>query len=133
MNSYREQFFEWVNEQPLYQAMNLRTKEMALHLVDCWLNNSYAYLSNARLDGKDFAKRCAIDFCWFIRNRTISDLRHQLKVAEKALELACDKIADILAQNGGAWFYDFDGDTVIERDGFENFYKRYVQEMLKDE
>ena len=64
----------------------------------------------------------------------IQELKHQLSITEKALELACDKIADMLAQNGGgAWFYDFDGDTVIERNGFENFYKRYAKEMLKDE
>ena len=64
----------------------------------------------------------------------IMQLKQQLSITEKALELACDKIADMLNQNsGGAWFYDFDDDTVIERDGFENFYKRYAQEMLKDE
>ena len=63
-----------------------------------------------------------------------ANLQHQLKVADKALELACDKIADMLTQNGGgAWFYDFNGDTVIERNGFENFYKRYAKEMLKSD
>lgn len=86
MSSYREQFFEWVDKQPLYQAMNLQAKEMALHLVDCWLNNNYAYLSNVRLDGKGFAKRCAIDFCWFIRNRTISDLEAKLAESDAEIE-----------------------------------------------
>lgn len=123
MNSYREQFFEWVNKQPLYQAMNLQAKEMALHLVDCWLNNDYAYLSNARLDGKDFAKRCAIDFCWFVRNRTISDLEHQLKVVDKALELACEPRDDW----GGEKY------SGTEYCNYYDYFKAKAKEMLKDE
>ena len=63
----------------------------------------------------------------------VSDLQSQLAITEKAFELACDKIADMLTQNGGAWFYDFDSDTVIERNGFENFYKRYAKEMFENE
>ena len=90
MSSYREQFFEWVNKQPVYQDMTLQTKEMILTLVNCWLNNNQAYFHYARLNGKGFAKRCAIDFCWFIKNQTIADLQHRLEVAEKALyNLAC--------------------------------------------
>lgn len=92
MSSYREQFFEWVNKQPIYQDMTLQTKEMTLNLVDCWLNNNQAYVHYARLNGKEFAKRCAIDFCWFIKNQTISDLQHKLKVAERATKLACKEI-----------------------------------------
>ena len=92
MSSYREQFFEWVNKQPVYQDMTLQTKEMTLNLVDCWLNNNQAYMHYARLNGKEFAKRCAVDFCWFIKNQTIADLQHRLEVAEKALELACSHI-----------------------------------------
>lgn len=91
MNSYREQFFEWVNKQPIYQDMTLQTKEMILTLVDCWLNNNQAYFHYARLNGKEFAKKCAVDFCWFIKNQTIADLQHKLEVAEKALELACNE------------------------------------------
>lgn len=94
MSSYREQFFEWVNKQPVYQDMTLQIKEMTLNLVDCWLNNNQAYFHYARLNGKDFAKRCAIDFCWFIKNQTIADLQHRLDVTEKALELACKKLED---------------------------------------
>lgn len=89
MSSYREQFFEWVNKQPVYQDMTLQTKAMTLNLVDCWLNNVQAYVHYTRLSGKDFTKKCAVDFCWFIKNQTIADLQHKLKVAEKALELAC--------------------------------------------
>lgn len=85
MSSYREQFFEWVNKQPIYQDMTLQTKEMSLALVDCWLNNNQAYFHYARLSGKDFAKKCAVDFCWFIKNQTIADLQHRLEVSEKAL------------------------------------------------
>ena len=99
MSSYREQFFEWVDKQPVYQAMTLQTKEMALHLVDCWLNNNYAYLSNTRLDGKDFAKRCAIDFCWFIRNRTISDLEAKLAERTEQLKIALKDFDDIQQEN----------------------------------
>lgn len=94
MNSYREQFFEWVNKQPVYQDMTLQTKEMTLNLVDCWLNNNQAYVHYARLNGKEFAKRCAIDFCWFIKNQTIADLQHKLEVAEKATKLACKELDD---------------------------------------
>ena len=89
IKSYRKQFFEWVNKQPVYQNMTLQTKEMSLILIECWLNNNQAYFHCARLYGKQFAIRCAIDFCWFIKNQTISDLQHQLKVSAKALELAC--------------------------------------------
>ena len=94
MSSYREQFFEWVNKQPVYQDMTLQTKEMTLNLVDCWLNNNQAYMHYARLNGKEFAKRCAVDFCWFIKNQTIADLQHRLEVAEKALELAVEQLDD---------------------------------------
>lgn len=76
------------------------------------------------------------DICSLLnkQDKQLADLEVKLAIAEKALELACDKIADMLAQTGGgAWFYDFDGDTVIERDGFEDFYKRYAKEMLKNE
>lgn len=90
MNSYREQFFEWINKQPVYQGMPLQIKETALHLVDCWLNNNQAYVLYARLNGKEFAKMCAADFCWFIKNQTIADLQHRLEVTEKALEL-CER------------------------------------------
>ena len=90
MSSYREQFFEWVNKQPVYQDMTLQTKEMILTLVNCWLNNNQAYFHYARLNGKEFAKKCAVDFCWFIKNQTIADLQHKLELAEKALELACE-------------------------------------------
>ncbi len=90
MNNYREQFFEWVNKQPVYQDMTLQTKEMTLNLVNCWLNNNQAYFHYARLNGKDFARRCAIDFCWFIKNQTIVDLQHRLDVVEKALGLLID-------------------------------------------
>lgn len=66
--------------------------------------------------------------------QALIDTDRDLKEYKMSLKLACDKIADMLAQNGGgSWFYDFDGDTVIERDGFEDFYKRYAKEMLKDE
>lgn len=66
--------------------------------------------------------------------QALIDTDRELKEYKMSLKLACDKIADMLAQNGGgSWFYDFDGDTVIERDGFEDFYKRYAKEMLKDE
>ena len=86
IKSYRKQFFEWVNKQPVYQNMTLQTKEMSLILIECWLNNNnQAYFHCARLYGKEFAKICAIEFCWFIKNKTISDLQHRLKVAEKAL------------------------------------------------
>lgn len=66
--------------------------------------------------------------------QALIDTDRELKEYKMSLKLACDKIADMFAQNGGgSWFYDFDGDTVIERDGFEDFYKRYAKEMLKDE
>ena len=67
------------------------------------------------------------------QDQKIKELEAKLAIAEKALELACDKISDMLTQNGGAWFYDFDSDTVIERNGFEDFYKRYSKEMLENE
>lgn len=100
MSSYREQFFEWVNEQPVYQDMTLQIKEMTLDLVDCWLNNNQAYFHYARLNGKDFAKRCAIDFCWFIKNQTIADLQHRLEVADIATKLACNCVPCKFCPNG---------------------------------
>lgn len=100
MSSYREQFFEWVNKQPVYQDMTLQIKEMTLDLVNCWLNNNQPYFHYARLNGKDFAKRCAIDFCWFIKNQTIADLQHRLEVADKALELAVNTISWCPAKQG---------------------------------
>ena len=100
MSSYREQFFEWVNKQPVYQDMTLQTKEMILTLVNCWLNNNQAYFHYARLNGKEFAKKCAVDFCWFIKNQTIADLQHKLEVAEKALELAVNNISWCPAKQG---------------------------------
>lgn len=90
MSNYRERFFEWVNKQPVYQDMTLQTKEMVLNLVNCWLNNNQAYFHYARINGKDFAKRCATDFCWFIKDEQIADLQHRLKVSDKALEL-CER------------------------------------------
>ena len=89
IKSYRKQFFEWVNKQPVYQDMTLQIKEMTLDFVDCWRNHKQAYIHYARLCGREFAIRCATDFCWFIKNQIISDLQHQLKKTDKALELAC--------------------------------------------
>lgn len=64
------------------------------------------------------------------------DKDHQIKVLEKALELACDKIADLLRISGGkdnVWFYDWKCEQVITRKDFENCYKTQAEQMLKGE
>lgn len=64
----------------------------------------------------------------------IKELKHEISVLEKALELACDKIGDLLDPCGepeNAWFYDFDG-GVVERKGFENCYKSQAEKEVKD-
>ena len=126
MNSYREQFFEWVNKQPVYQDMTLQTKEMTLNLVDCWLNNNQAYMHYARLNGKEFAKRCAVDFCWFIKNQTIADLQHKLEVAEKALELACEELMSDLE-------FDSELDKHYNLQANIEYFKTKAREMMKSE
>ena len=77
--NYREEFFKWVNKQPVYQVMSLEGKEKSLAIVNCWLNNQNAYFHYARACGKDFVIRCAVDFCWKIKN-------DKIKVLEKALD-----------------------------------------------
>lgn len=135
MSSYREQFFEWVNKQPVYQDMTLQTKEMSLALVDCWLNNNQAYFHYARLNGKEFAKKCAVDFCWFIKNQTIADLQHRLEVAEKALELACDGLKyfkEMLDREMG--LNDFFGyEITYDLQGIIEQYKKQAEKEVKGE
>ncbi len=123
MSNYREQFFEWVNKQPVYQDMTLLTKEMTLSLVDCWLNNNQAYFHYARLNGKEFAKRCATDFCWFIKNQTIADLQHRLEVAEIALELACNE--ELRS------FGEYDEDYGYEKQ-FQMLKEQYLEQAEKE-
>lgn len=64
----------------------------------------------------------------------INKKRQETKVLEKALVLACDKIADLLDPCGepeNAWFYDFDG-GVVERKGFEDCYKSQAEKEVND-
>ena len=126
MSSYREQFFEWVNKQPVYQDMTLQTKEMILTLVNCWLNNNQAYFHYARLNGKEFAKKCAVDFCWFIKNQTIAGLQHRLEVAEKALELACEELMSDLE-------FDSELDKHYNLQANIEYFKTKAKEMLENE
>lgn len=84
--SYREEFFEWVNRQPVYQAMITTAKENALELVNCWLNNEKAYFHYARASGRSFVIRCAVEFCWHIKN-------NKIELLEKALSLACREVS----------------------------------------
>ena len=139
MSSYREQFFEWVNKQPVYQDMTLQIKEMTLNLVDCWLNNNQAYFHYARLNGKGFAKRCAIDFCWFIKNQTIADLQHRLEVAEKAL----NEMSNYAINDND--LYDLVSDFNVENERYDedhfgidtcdvvDYFKEQVESELKRE
>lgn len=122
MSSYRKQFFEWVNKQPFYQNMPLQIKEISLNLVDCWLNNNQVYVCYTRLNGKGFAERCAVDFCWFIKNQTISDLQHRLEVAERTAKLACDELRSLNYRT----FNNADID-------FEQQFKEQAEKELKGE
>ena len=93
--NYRDDFFEWIDKQPVYQDMTTLLKEQSLELASCWLNNNQAYRHYARLQGRDFAIRCAVDFCWFIKNSKIADLEEKLSEKEekiKAMETLLVKV-----------------------------------------
>lgn len=131
IKSYRKQFFEWVNKQPVYQNMTLQTKEISLDLVDCLLNNNQAYIHCARLYGKEFAKICAIDFCWFIKNQTISDLQHRIKVAEIATKLACQRVKKLEEEKdremGFTELFGYDSEYDLQA-----FIDEYIDEAEKE-
>lgn len=63
----------------------------------------------------------------------IKSLHKEIKILNKALELACDKIAQIFESHySTAWFYDSD-ENIVERDKFEEYFKNQTKEMMKSE
>ena len=66
--------------------------------------------------------------------KKLADKDYEIKVLQKALKLACNKIGDMFEscyQN--AWFYGNDNKTIIEKDGFEKYFKQQAKEMLGNE
>jgi hypothetical protein len=62
------------------------------------------------------------------------ELQQKVKVLEKALELACNKIGDMFSSNyQESWFYSDDNKTMVERDKFEEYFKTKAKEMMKSE
>lgn len=57
--------------------------------------------------------------------KKIVDKDHQIKVLEKALELACDKIRDSME-----WFYDFKTDKTYYASEFEQAYKDIAEKEV---
>lgn len=66
--------------------------------------------------------------------KKLVDKDYEIKVLQKALELACNKIEDIYESHYvSAWFYGKDNKTIIERDRFEEYFKQQAKEMMESE
>ena len=66
--------------------------------------------------------------------KKLADKDYEIKVLQKALELACNKIGDMFeSYYQNAWFYSNDNKTIIEKDGFEKYFKQQAKEMLENE
>lgn len=58
----------------------------------------------------------------------------KIEELEKALELACNKIGDMFGSNyQHAWFFGSDGNSIIMREEFEEYFKTKAKEMMKSD
>lgn len=76
---YRQEFLEWVYHTEIYPALKQEHIENALFMAKCWLNNKSMVMTPARYSGKSLSKILAIEFCWYIKDKQIRELKEKLE------------------------------------------------------